>query len=100
DPTAALANVEATSDLEREITTAERALSQAIARAEYEVERSNAKGRKAIELFGLVFASSGLAGLLLPLPINSEVISTHPFAFATWLLLTFFGAWFVAKQRF
>lgn len=80
--------------------TADQALEAAYARKQTADDRHNARGRRLIELFALIFASSGLAQLLFHLPLTFETISAQAPLFATWVLLNCVGIYLVLRQRY
>ncbi|MFC6316736.1 hypothetical protein [Corynebacterium gerontici] len=98
-PKQILDQISATSDVQREVENAEAALSQALAHAELEIERRSAYGRKLLQVFSLIFASAGLAQVMLPLPITSEVFQEHLLAILIWLGMTLLGAVLVIRQE-
>ena len=89
-----------TSELSTEVETADQALEAAYARKQTADDRHNARGRRLIELFALIFASSGLAQLLFHLPLTFETISAQAPLFATWVLLNCVGIYLVLRQRY
>lgn len=89
-----------TSELSTEMEAADQALEAAYARKQTADDRHNARGRRLIELFALIFASSGLAQLLFHLPLTFATISAQAPLFATWILLNCVGIYLVLRQRY
>lgn len=100
DLTAVVDELKRTSDLEVEIESATSSLESARSLAEFGAARQNARGRRLLELFALLFASSGLAELMFELPITSDTISDTPVRFCIWFALTIIGIALTFRQKF
>lgn len=99
DPSNIMLALTQSSEILKELKNADDALTYAINHGGYTLDERNATSRKMLEIFSLIFASSSLAPLLLPTPLNAQTINDNMTMFIAWLTLTLIGVYFVAKQR-
>lgn len=100
DATVIVDDIFRTSELAEEMDNAADALELAKARIDFATQRHEAKSKSILEVFGLVFASAGLADLMFSLPINSQTFSADLGPFLVWAAVTLVGIVFVFRQRF
>ncbi|MBI9000400.1 hypothetical protein M0E87_10865 [Corynebacterium sp. CCM 9185] len=97
--TRALLAVARSSEVEFEIEQAEAAIEALQHHSNLIQEKRSRSGRLLLESLALIFAASGLAGLLFPLPITREVIFSEPYLFGGWLMVIFIGIWAVWRNQ-
>lgn len=100
DATAIVDDIFRTSELAVEMDNAADALELARARIDFATQQHEAKSKSILEVFGLVFASAGLADLMFSLPIDSETISAELNQVIVWAVVTVVGIVFIFRQRF
>lgn len=99
DATVIVEDIIRTSELEDEIARANGALELARARIEFATSQYEARGKQALEVFGLIFAAAGLAQLMFTLPISAETFKHDLIPFILWTLITLAGVVLVLRQR-
>lgn len=100
DATMIVSDVVTTSELTEEIARADAALELAQRRVEFASARHQARGKRILELFGLIFAASGLAQLMIPLPITADTFTSDLVPLLLWILITMIGIAVVLRQKF
>ncbi|MEZ2189224.1 hypothetical protein [Corynebacterium sp. CCM 9204] len=96
--TRALLAVARSSEVDFEIEQAEAAIEALQHYSNLIQEKNSRRGRLLLESLALIFAASGLAGLLFPLPITRGVIFAEPYLFGGWLMVIFIGIWAVWRN--
>lgn len=99
DPSRLAEALDATSDVLSECDIAYSLMESSLARAQYEVANRESASRKLLELFSLIFAASGLAAVLLPLPITLENLDGYWPQFVTWMVVSLIGIVIVLRNR-